>query len=138
MARDGERLRTLLEPLIAAGDVGALARALDEFDVHPSDIADLLEGLPDLEARLTLLRVLSSDLGSEALAEMEEGDDRGELLAALSPAEGADLLGELADDDAADLISELEPDEAARILAELPAEDALELRDASMPDARPR
>jgi magnesium transporter len=134
MARDGERLRTLLEPLIAAGDVGALARALDEFDVHPSDIADLLEGLPDLEARLTLLRVLSSDLGSEALAEMEEGDDRGELLAALSPAEGADLLGELADDDAADLISELEPDEAARILAELPAEDALELRDLMLYD----
>lgn len=129
MARDTRGLRAQLEPLVNAGDLQALATTLGDLDVHPSDVADLLESMPTIEAQLALLRVLPSELASEALAEMDDGEERGELLAALSPAEGADLLGELADDDAADLISELEPDEAARILAELPAEDALELRD---------
>lgn len=120
----GERLL----PLVEARDSEGLARALGELDLHPSDVADLLEALDDPEARLRLVRVLPPEVASEALAEMEEGEDRGDLLAALDPRQGARLLHELADDDAADLIGELEPHEAARILAALPVDEAGELR----------
>ncbi len=121
-------LKERLRPLMEAGDAQGLAQVLAEFDVHPSDVADLLEALDEAE-RLSLIHLLPSDIASEALAEMEEGDDRAELLAALDPQRGAELLHELADDDAVDLIAELEPAEAQRILDQLPREEAGDLRE---------
>ena len=59
---------------------------------------------------------------------MEEGEERGDLLAALTPEKGAELLHDLPDDDAVDLISELEPDEQSKILAELSVDEAGELK----------
>jgi magnesium transporter len=117
-----------LQPLVEAGDSAGLAALLTELDLHPSDVADLLEALDDPAVRLALVRALPAELASEALVEMEEADDRSELLAALDPRQGARLLHELADDDAADLIGELEPHQAARILAALPASEAGDLR----------
>ena len=117
-----ERMATLVDQ----GDVGALEAFLAEL--HPSDIADVVESV-DEETRLALVRALPAELASEALAEMEEGDARVELLVALEPTEGAELLHELPDDDAADLIGELEPEDQDRILAELPADEAGEIRD---------
>lgn len=120
---------TLLERLarmIAAGDIAALESALE--DLHPSDVADVVESLPDDAARIALVRALPPELASEALSEMEELDEAAELLAALAPGERAELIHELADDDAADLIAELEPAEQDRLLAELPVEEAGELR----------
>lgn len=124
-----ESVQQRLLPLIEAGAVEELAALLTELDLHPSDVADLLEGLDDVEAQAALIRALPAELASESLAEMEDGDDRAELLGALDPSKGAELLNELADDDAADLIGELEPEEAARILAALPMQDAADLRD---------
>jgi magnesium transporter len=117
-----ERIATLVEQ----GDMGALETLLAEL--HPSDIADVVESV-DGETRLALVRALPSEVASEALAEMEEGDARAELLAALEPTEGAELLHELPDDDAADLIGELGPEDQDRILAQLPADEAGEIRD---------
>ena len=82
-----------------------------------------LGGGPQVELRI--------ELASEALSEMEEGDERSEILASLDPRTGAQLLQELADDDAADLIAELEPEDANRILANLPVDEAGDLRDVS-------
>lgn len=95
--------------------------------LHPSDVADLLQALDDEDAQLTVLRTLSAEDASEALAEMDEGEARSELLAALAPSKGAELVHELADDDAADLIGELDPEERAAILAALPPGEAGEL-----------
>jgi magnesium transporter len=117
-----ERVRALVE----AGDPTGLAEAAS--DLHPSDVADILESLPTDEERVALLRALPADVASEALAEMEEAEHRGDLLAALEPERGAELLQELADDDAVDLIAELEPEEARAILEALPLREAGELR----------
>jgi magnesium transporter len=117
-----ERIATLVEQ----GDMGALETLLAEL--HPSDIADVVASV-DGETRLAIVRALPSEVASEALAEMEEGDARAELLAALEPTEGAELLHELPDDDAADLIGELGPEDQDRILAQLPADEAREIRD---------
>lgn len=124
-ADDIERAHERLAALVAAGDPGALLEALEEL--HPSDIADLVEELED-DHQVHVLSVLPPDVASETLAEMEEGEDRGDLLAALDPARGAELLQELADDDAADLLAELEPHEQHRIFQALPAEDAGDIR----------
>jgi len=125
-ADDIEKMQERLAELVSAGDVDALQEAVGEL--HPSDIADLVEGLEEEEHQVLLLSALPKEVASETLAEMEEGDDRADLLAALHPEKGAELLQELADDDAVDLIGELEPEERQRILAALPVEDAGELR----------
>jgi len=122
---DIEQTRERFEALVAGGDLEALGRAV--ADLHPSDLADLLEELGE-EDQVQVLSALPAELASESLAEMEEGEDRGDLLAALEPAKGAELIHELADDDAVDLIAELEPHEQQRIFGELPPEEAGELR----------
>ncbi len=119
-------LQERIATLISEGDVSALEAMLEEL--HPSDIADVLESLGD-DLRLALVRALPTDVASETLAEMEEGEVRAELLTALAPAEGAELLHELPDDDATDLVGELPPEARDRLLAELPTEEAGEIRD---------
>ena len=119
-------LQERIAALISEGDVAALEAMLEEL--HPSDIADVLESLGDA-LRLALVRALPLDLASETLAEMEEGEVRAELLTALAPAEGAELLHELSDDDATDLVGELPPEARDRLLAELPTDEAGDIRD---------
>ena len=121
-----EIVRIDVRELVAAGDLAALPPLLP--DLHPSDIADVLASLEERE-RIVLMRALPIELASEALAEMEETEERAELLAALAPEKGAELLAELDDDDAADLIAELEPDDQARILARMPVQEAGDIRE---------
>ena len=122
---NNELLERMAE-LIDQGNVEALEAFLS--DLHPSDIADVVESV-DEDNRLALVRALPADIASESLAEMEDGETRAELLAALGPTEGAELLHKLPDDDATDLIGELEPIYQDRILAELPDDEAGEIRD---------
>jgi magnesium transporter len=119
-------LQERIAALIGEGDVPRLEAMLKEL--HPSDIADVLESLGD-ELRLALVRALPTELASETLAEIAEGEVRAELLTALAPAEGAELLHELSVDDATDLVGELPPEAQDRLLAELPTEEAGEIRD---------
>ncbi len=111
--------------LLDAGDADALQEAL--AGQHASDIADLIETLDGEHLRLAFIRAMPEELASEALAEMEDGEHRAELLAALGPVKGAALVHELDDDDAADLIGELEPEDRDRILAQLPDDEAEDL-----------
>jgi magnesium transporter len=112
--------------LIEDGDLDALEPLLQEL--HPSDIADVVEALGEGE-RVSILRLLPADLASEALAEMEEGEGAAELLAALGSERRLELLQELEVDDVVDLVGDLEPEDQDRILAELPSEEAVEIRD---------
>jgi len=124
-AQELQALVERLPELLRDEDRTALQEAL--HGLHPSDVADVLESL-DEEDGLRLLEVLPAEVASESLAEMEEEEDAGDLLAALDPKRGAELIHELADDDAADLVGELEPEEQDRILAALPIEEAGEIR----------
>jgi len=121
-----DAVRTRLLEQVRSGDVEGVRALLEE--VHPSDIADLVESLDAEEERLLLLRTLPVGVASRTLAEMEEGEERAELLAALAPDLGAELLHEMADDDAADLIAELEAADRSRILSTLPIEEAGDLQ----------
>jgi magnesium transporter len=117
-----QRLRELIE----AGDLGSLRALLPEL--HPTDIADVLVSLGE-DQRVQVIRALPIELASEALAEMEEHEERGDILAALAPEQGAELLQELEDDDAAGLVADLEPAEQRRILSKLSEEEAGEIRE---------
>jgi magnesium transporter len=115
-----EHVRSLLQ----RGDDAALIAALQ--DLHPSDVADVVEELTD-EQRLHVLEVVPADLGSDTLAEMHPEGRPEDLLVALEPGRIAELLGELPDDDAADLLGELDPQERTRLLGLLPRREAAEL-----------
>lgn len=115
--------------LLALADAGDFERLAELAGaLHPSDIADLVASLP-VDGRLRVLRALPTEAASETLAEMEEDEDRAELLVALDSARSAELVRELADDDAADLVGELEPADRDRLLAALPRREADEIRD---------
>ncbi len=119
-------LRENLAEFVRTGDWGRLRASLE--GLHPSDVADLVAALDEESSRLAVMRALPAELASETLAEMERFEERGDLLAALAPERGAELLHELADDDAVDLISELEPADRDRILAALPIQEAGDLQ----------
>ena len=123
---DIEGVRQRLQELVESGNMDAAGKLLQEL--HPSDVADLVESLDSDDDRVALLQVLPKELASETLAEMDEEEDPGEILAALDPKKGAELLQELEVDDAVDLVGELEPEERAKILAALPLEEAGEIR----------
>ena len=122
-----EVARERIQELLESGDAHAAGALAVELDLHASDLADLFENLPE-ELGVQLIALLPSELASEALAEMEDGEERADLLAALAPERSAALLVEMPDDDAADLIGDLEPVDQRRILESLPAEEAGELR----------
>ena len=104
-------------------DDGALATLV--ADVHPADLADLLERLEEDE-RIRVFGLLPPDLASETLAELEtEGRER--LLERVEPARLQALLGELAADDAADILGELDRAEVEQILGVMPPEESREL-----------
>jgi len=123
--QDIELVKERIVAMAAAGEFDAVRTQAEEL--HPSDLADLIESLDD-EQQVAVLTQMPVELASETLSEMEEGDDRAELLASLTPERGAELLSELPDDDAVDLIGELEPHDQRRILEQLPVLEAGELR----------
>ncbi len=121
-----EAVRLRLEELVHAGNEAAIRDLLQEL--HPSDVADLVEALDSEEEQVALMEALPLELASETLTEMDEEEDPEELLAALDPQKGAELIHEMDYDDAVDLVAELEPEERAKILAALPLEEAGEIR----------
>ena len=121
-AARAEAIHRLLEKDDAAG-VGALLE-----DLHPSDIADLVEQLDDVDEQVRVLELLPADVSAEALAEIESHEHPEEILSSLDPRRIAELLAELPDDDAVDLIGQLSPEEQARVLATLPKVEAGALR----------
>ena len=129
-AVDPGTLPVALRKVLALAEDGDLGRLPDVvLGLHASDIADVIASVSSEARRKQVLEALPTDIASETLAEMEEDEDRAELLTAFGAKRGAEFLQELADDDAADLVGELEPADQDRFLAALPNEEAGEIRD---------
>lgn len=94
-------------------------------DVHPSDLAEILEDL-DRRERAVLFRDLPVEYAADALEESEPGLQR-ELLRMVEPGKAADIVEEMQPDAAADLLSELPAEESAEILAAMEAPEAREV-----------
>jgi magnesium transporter len=96
-------------------------------DLHPADIADILEQL-DVEEAGAVLDSLSTETAADTLNEVET-PLQSELLSGLDPERASDLLEALAPDDAADILSEMPQEEAERLLNLMPAEESQPIRE---------
>ncbi|GHC43072.1 magnesium transporter [Ulvibacter litoralis] len=108
-----------IEILIAKKDGNALRELLNEF--HFADIAELLEELKSDEATY-LIKLLETDLTSEALMELDE-EVREKILDRMSPKEIANELEEMDTDDAADIIAELDENIQKEVIDKIKDED---------------
>jgi CBS domain-containing protein/sporulation protein YlmC with PRC-barrel domain len=82
-------------------------------DIHPVDLADILEEL-DRNQRMAVFQALDHELASDTLEEVEPRVQR-------------ELIGSMAKDKAAELLNEMSPAKAADILSALPSSEADEL-----------
>ncbi len=96
-------------------------------DLHPADIADILEQLDAQEAGAMLER-LDTETAADTLSEVEL-PLQAEIISGLDSERAARLLAALAPDDVADVLAELPREEAERLLNLLPAEAARQVRD---------
>ncbi len=96
-------------------------------DLHPADIADILEQL-DVEEAGAVLGHLDTETAADTLNEVEAAR-QAELISGLDPERASDLLEILAPDDAADILSEMSQAEAERLLNLMPDEEAQPIRD---------
>ncbi|HDR29539.1 magnesium transporter [Rhodovulum sp.] len=104
---------------VAAGDSARLAALLEQL--HPADIADLLEQV-DSGKRREILLMGGRQFDGEVLSELDEGL-REEVIAFLPPDVLAEAVRDLESDDVVDLIEDLEQPQQEAIL------DALEVAD---------
>ena len=126
MAKDGkqtqdrvERVKRLLR--FPHAHVRALIGVL-----HPTEVAQVLEdSSPELQERI--IREVPREIISEAMAEMDDNMNPGQLLTLLNPRVASELINELAPDDAADLLAQLSDEERTRILTHISDEDEVVL-----------
>jgi magnesium transporter len=104
-----------VEQLISVKDGNRLRELLQEL--HFADIAEILEEL-DSDNATYLIKLLASDLTSEALMELDD-DVREKILDRLSPSEIASELSEMDTDDAADVVAELDEDIQKEVIKQI-------------------
>src|SRR5713226_3848101 len=96
-------------------------------DLHPADIADILEQL-DVDEAGAMLGRLDTDTAADTLNEVET-PLQSELLSELDPEKASDLLEKLPPDDAADILAEIPREEAERLLNLMPANESRPIRE---------
>lgn len=111
---------------INAGDEARLGRLLDEL--HPADIADLMEQVGD-KTRALLLRFWGREIGGDVLTELDEGV-RQEVIEALSDEVLSEAVLDLDSDDVVDLVENLEDDRKEAVLDALPPRERMAVEQA--------
>ncbi len=104
---------------INRGDAVQLAQLLDQL--HPADIADLMEQVGD-KTRHLLLRFWGRDIDGEILSELDEGV-RAEVIGALPDEVLSEAVLDLQSDDIVDLVEDLEDDRKDIVLDALSAKE---------------
>ena len=105
-----------LESLIIDKDTITIAKILQE--VHPADIADIIEQLSEKNAQF-LFKVFENPKSADIIVELED-DVRESILSVLSAKKIAkDLIDNLESDDAADVIAELPDKKKENVLSHI-------------------
>ena len=127
-----------LSPVLAGAAVGAGAAGVVPqvqlnvshtklADLHPADIADILEQL-DVEEAGAMLDRLDTETAADTLNEVEY-PLQSELLGELDPERASDLLEHLPPDDVADILADMPRLEAERLLSLMQPGDARPIRE---------
>ncbi len=90
-------------------------------DLHPADIADVLEQL-SWETQVALMELAPDLVTGDVLAELQF-DTRADILAELDPEQVADAIKDLDSDDMTIVVEELDPEMREQVLAAVPEED---------------
>ena len=115
---DSRRFAAVLEA-VEAGDGARLSALLDPL--HPADIADLLEQLPQ-DRRNALLSLYSGEIDGDILSEISDAI-REDVIGALPPEVVAEAVRDLETDDVVDILEDLEAPAQAVILSALDKAD---------------
>ena len=116
--------KTLPERIIAWNYMDLLDRDLSDVklnithktldDMHPADIADIIERL-DPRLRGRVFAQLDDERAADAMAEIDD-DKAAEIMDDLDETSASRMLSEMDPDDAAELVSELDYDKAEKLL----------------------
>ena len=101
--------------VVEAGDRDALARLLDPL--HPADVADLIEQMPEGE-RADLMVLWKGNIDGDVLSELDEAL-REDIIETLEPEQLADVVRDLDSDDVVDLVEDLDQPQAEAVLGAL-------------------
>ena len=96
-------------------------------DMHPADLADIVEDLGPAE-RGAIFETIDSEVAADALSEIDP-KMQASILEALEPEKAADIVEEMAPDEAADVLSELEEQTSEDILDEMEPAPKTEVRE---------
>ena len=108
-----------IEEFVRLGAFQALRQLLGSL--HPADVANILEYLPERD-RHSLLELLNDEILGETVLHLPE-EQRGEYLEELGSSRIAEMVEELDPDDATDIIAELPHEVAEEVLDELQTVD---------------
>ena len=96
-------------------------------ELHPADLADILEELSRDEQR-SVIESLDDETAADAVSEIQTRMQVA-LLDSLPTDRAADIVEEMDPDEAADVLQELDPEISAEVLAKMDTEDADEVRE---------
>ncbi len=96
-------------------------------ELHPADIADILEELSRDEQK-AVIESLDEETAAQALSEIPTRMQAA-LLESIQPEKAADIVEEMAPDEAADVLQELPPETSAELLADMEKDEAKEVRE---------
>ena len=94
--------------------------------LHPADIADILEELSRDEQR-AVIESLDDETAAQAISEIPT-HMQAALLESFPPERAADIVEEMAPDEAADVLQELSPETSATLLADMEKDEARDVR----------
>jgi magnesium transporter len=93
--------------------------------LHPADIADIVEDLPPAE-REAVFETIDEEVAAETLEELDP-DVKVSIVESLDKDRAADIVEEMDPDAAADLLGDLPEEQSARILEEMQPEERQEV-----------
>jgi magnesium transporter len=119
-----EELLENVSAALAESDIPQVEALIE--DLHPADVADLIEHLEPEERKL-FVEITRHVIEAETISHLDE-TVREEVVEQLGPRAMAEVVGELDTDDAVELLEDLEPERQQEVLESMPAEERVLLQ----------
>jgi len=119
-----EELLENVSAALAEADIPQVEELIE--DLHPADVADLIEHLEPEERKL-FVEITRHVIEPETISHLDE-TVREEVVEQLGPKAVAEVVSGLDTDDAVELLEDLAPDQQERVLQSVPAEDRVLLQ----------
>jgi len=119
-----EELLENVSAALAESDIPQVEALIE--DLHPADVADLIEHLEPEERKL-FVEITRHVIEAETISHLDE-TVRDEVVEQLGPQAVAEVVGELDTDDAVELLEDLEPERQQEVLESMSAEDRVLLQ----------